>query len=461
VINIFVFKKIACNADKTPDKIICMDEKRQINAKQFLTMILNSREILLKWGIKPGETVILDCKNQLDFVLSLFCLFYNQNWIIPLSSITMSHEMDSIKNQINVKQISRECINEITTISETASEKINMPQVYQTGIYHLTSGTTDLSKLCIRTLNNLESEGRSYQTTLSLTPDDRIISASPLFHSYAMGAAIMGAFISGSLLYTINDFIPRKIIRIIEKNQISILYLVPFMAKALSKVHIEKESDMSCLRIVLVGAGSVNKEVHEKFEERFGICLSGNYGSTETGGMTIRMQNDPYDSIGRSMDGVRLKICDDNNNFVPTGETGEIWVKSPSMMKNYNDGSIKMDVEGFIPTGDIAFKDIHENYYIKGRKKMFIDIGSKKVNPFEIEEMIKRHPKVTECVISSFRRSNNTVAIKAIIVGKQLKEEEIRSYCKKNINTYSLPSVIEIRKSIPKNALGKVIRANL
>lgn len=462
VFPISVFEVIHNNAMNNPNKIVCMDEKSKITAKQLLYIILNSKEILKNEGIEREDVVLLNCKNTLHFVLCLFCLFYNQNWVVPLSNKMLPEEMSHILQKTNAKQLTDECINKIVHNEETNISEFSIPDNEATGIYHLTSGTTDMSKLCVRSLKNLEAEGKSYQIGLSLVSSDCIMSASPLYHSYAMGAAIMGAFTVGALLYTIDDFIPRKVIRAIDNVRISILYLVPFMAKMISEVSIKEEYDYSSLRIALVGAGPVTEIMNTNFKKRFHIDLSGNYGSTETGGMAIRQPFDSLKSIGKEMDGIKFKICSKKNESIPDGETGELWVKSPSMMNNYYcDQEIERDEEGYIPTGDIALKGEDGNFYIKGRKKMFIDIGSKKVNPYEVEEIIKKHPKVTECVVTSHVRKNNAIAIKAIVVGKQLEESELRAFCKQNINSYSVPSIIEIRDSIPKNGLGKIIRSNL
>lgn len=457
-----LFDIIEHNATEKPENIALMDENETISYKQLYTYIKSNQRILNMNGYTSGQKVILQTKSQLDFALAFLSLLSVECWIIPVSNDISPSELQGVIDFTGAVVLPCEILKLLKSTGSSDNDNYKKPSEDKTGIYHLTSGTTGMPKLCIRTLECLVAEGVSYYKTFGIKMDDKILSISPLYHSYAMGAALMASMVSGGCLFTINSFVPRMVLRLIQKHKITILILVPAMASMICKTFITETFDLSSLRIALVGAGAITEEVYNNFREKYGVTLLSNYGSTETGGIVSRLEPLPYSSIGKPMYGVEIKLCNDKGEDVALGEEGELWVRCGGMLKGYfGKEPLLLDEQGFFPMGDIAVKDEQGYLYIKGRKKLIIKVGGKKVNPYEVEEVLLGFQGIKECVVVGLRKPNGEERVKAIIVGDNVKEEDLRKYCSERLSKHKIPSVIEFRESIPKNKLGKIKREEL
>ena len=187
--------------------------------------------------------------------------------------------------------------------------------------------------------------------------------------------------------------------------------------------------------------------------------VSSNYGSTETGGVISRITEQPMNSIGKEMDGVEIKLINQNGNAIVDGEEGEVYVKCKYMMSGYlGEETDYFTKDGFFSMGDIMSRDDRGYYYIKGRVKNMINVGGKKVNPKEVEDVLLQYPGIKDCVVYKSMRDNKQEIVKAIIVGIAVDESKLRLYMKENLASYKIPSQIEYKDSIKRNILGKKIK---
>lgn len=456
------FDNIEKYAIANPEKIALVDDKTILTYEQLFSCLKYNQRLLKRYGTVSGEKIILKIQRQLDFTIAFLSLLSVESWIIPIPIDITQQELQKIVDFTGAKIIPNDIFEIKQCFDINTSTVFVKPEGDKTGIYHLTSGTTGTPKLCIRTLEGLILEGLSFKRTFSINCDDKIFSVSPLYHSYALGAALVTAFVSGACLFTVDNFIPRKVLKIIDENKISILIAIPIMVKALCNTYSDHIYDLSSLRVALVGAGAISKEVYNNFKERYGITLLSNYGSTETGGIVSRLEPLPFTTIGKPMVDVEIKLCNEQGERVALGEEGEVWVKCESMLKGYfGEEEIFLDKQGFFPMGDIAVQDIDNYLYIKGRKKMMINVAGKKVNPFEVEEILLGFPGVKECVVVGSNKQNGEEYVKAIIVAHDIKENDLRRYCVNKLSEYKIPLVIEFKESLPKNELGKIKREEL
>ncbi len=437
------------------------DGLRGLTYRQLFEHIKHSQSILKMLGYVSGDIVILRTKKQLDFIILFLSFLSIECWVIPVSPDLTEYEIEKIVKLAGAKIVNINLFDHLKINCQNEQTGFIKPKEGKSGIYHLTSGTTGMPKLCIRTLEGLTREGLSFRSTLKLTPKDKIFGVAPLYHSYALGAVLMAALVSGSSIYISDEFIPRKVLRTIHENRITIAILIPTMVRALCNVFSRNVFDISSVRIALVGAGAITEDIYRGFMEKYGIILMSNYGSTETGGIISRLEPLPSTSIGKPMDGVEIKLCNDKGEIISQGE-GEIWVKCGSMLIGYYGENEKLfDEQGFFPMGDIAIQDKDNNVFIKGRKKLLINVGGKKVNPFEVEEVLQSFPGVKECVVVGKTDINGVEYVKAFVVGKDVDEISLRKYCIEKLSRYKIPSVIEFRGCIPRNNLGKIKREEL
>lgn len=434
-----------------PDSVAFVDDTRNVTYSQLWKLIQVNRFYLRNKGFQ-NQAVIYKIGSQIEFAIDFLCLMATGCWVIPISA-DVSEKI--YKNLMRAHRISLEIDSSFLRDNHSNQQYEPFDQDEDScGIYHLTSGSTGEPKLCVRNLRALREEGIAYQRLFSLKAL-KIASLSPIYHSFALGAAYMAALISGSSVYLFDKFIPRKVVDIIGIWQANIVIAVPVMIKAIATVSLLKEYDFSKLSVVLVGAGNVLPEIQAAFKKRFGIFISANYGSTETGGLISRLTEHPTESIGKEMEGIELKLMrQDGEN----AESGEAYIKCKYMMSHYLGGSTEVfDKEGFFPMGDIIARDSDGLYYIKGRIKNIINIGGKKVNPKEVEDMLLRYPGIRDCIVCKAIRANNQEVVKAVITGEGVDETSIRSYLRQGLADYKIPSVIEFVDSIERNKIGKIV----
>lgn len=451
-----LFEKIKEYSEK--ELFALANESTKITYKELYKKLAENQALLRMNGFCENDTVVLKITNQVHYVIVFLSLLSIPCWVVPVPSNIMPGELENVLADTDGKLFDDSTYSSFESCGGTPAD-LQMPNPEMGGIYHLTSGSTGKSKLCVRTVKHLSIEGECFRREFGLEASESIISASPVYHSFALGAALMTAFMSGCLLYVVDNFAPRQILRMIHNNKINILIMVPAMARALCNTYTKQNYSLESVRIALVGAGPVTKDLYETIKDKFGITLFSNYGSTETGGIISRLVPMPYKSIGKPMKGVKVKLCDSSHNVVGTGEEGEVWVKGTYMMQGYlgEEKSI-YDEDGFFNMGDLAYMDEGGFLYITGRTKLLINIGGKKVNPYEVEKTILKHPAVEECAVTGFVKENGEECVKATIVASVVTEEQIYDFCSKYLNKHQCPTVIEFAEKLPRNSLGKILR---
>jgi long-chain acyl-CoA synthetase len=333
------------------------------------------------------------------------------------------------------------------------------------------SGSTGRPKRLDRTHGQCLAEAEGY-LGLGLTPEDRILAAVPLFHTWGMGSCIFGAAISGAPLVILEDPHPfllkrHRALELIESERITVFPGVPFNYRLMAES--PADADLSSLRLCFSAGMAMPRETFEAFGERFGVLVRQLYGSTETGMIAANLSDDPvstFESVGAAVKGVRIEIVDDDGEPLPAGETGEVTVASPGATHGYGDlpelNALAFR-EGRFFTGDLGHLDEDGMLFLVGRKKLLIETGGFKVDPIEIEAVVDSHPAVVEAVVVGLETGvSGEERVKAVVVrGDECEERELISFCRERLANFKVPQQVEFRDEIPKSPLGKVLRKYL
>jgi long-chain acyl-CoA synthetase len=200
-----------------------------------------------------------------------------------------------------------------------------------------------------------------------------------------------------------------------------------------------------------------------------GIYFSEGYGLSESTSLGISnpvLGLKKVGSIGIPFpdNDVRLVDIENGETDVPDGQPGEIIMKGPLIMQGYwnnpseTAGQLK---DGWLYTGDIATRDEDGYIFIVDRKKDMIIAGGFNIYPRDIDEVLFQHPKVAEAVSIGVKDTYRGETVKAFVVlkpGEKCTEEEIIKFCKEKLAPYKVPKLVEFRDSIPKSAVGKILR---
>lgn len=331
-----------------------------------------------------------------------------------------------------------------------------------------TSGTTGKPK---GVLTNHEQNLRQYATysgNLGLHAGDHYLIINPFFHVFGYKAGWLIGLMRGATIYPMAMFDPDAVLRRIETDRISYLPGPPTIFQSLLAADYGSH-DLSSLRLTITGAASVPVELVRRMQADLGFdTVLTAYGLTESCGViTMCRAEDDIETIantaGRPIEGVELRLVDDDGTDVPQGEPGEILVRGYCVMQGYLDQPEEtakaIDTEGWLHTSDVATTDPRGNIRITGRKKDMFIVGGFNCYPAEIENMILAHPDIVESAVIGVPDERLGEVAKAFVVltsGSNLTNQELITWCRQTMANYKAPRIVEFRDSLPKNAAGKI-----
>lgn len=344
-----------------------------------------------------------------------------------------------------------------------------------TAIYQYTGGTTGVSKGVMLTHGNLS---RQVQQVAAWFPgfgaEEVMLGALPFFHVFGMTTTMNLAiyFSWGNILVPKPQ--PPQLLEAITKHKPTFAPLVPTMyIGILQHPNIDKV-DLTSIKGCFSGSAPLPVEVINEFESRTGAAIVEGYGLTETCPVT---HINPFGegcqrkvgSIGIPISDTLCKVVDLENGKaeVPLGESGELLIKGPQVMKAYlnrPDATAKTFTDGWLHTGDIAQMDEDGYFYIVDRKKDMIISSGYNIYPRDVEEVYFENPKVLEATAIGVPHPKRGETVKVFLVlkkGETATEEEMIAYCDGKLAKYKWPTQIAFRDELPKTNVGKVLKKEL
>jgi long-chain acyl-CoA synthetase len=440
-------------------------------------------------GLKAGDTVALLLPNDGDFVIATFALAKMGTIVLPLNPQHRRQEIgfylqDAAARAIVttpvhadlchgiLAEVSRECslITDVKGAARTAPRpgRDSREPIGGDGLCQYSTGSTGTPKRVVRTQANLVHEANNFQATIGTGHNDRILSVAPFFHAHGFGNCALAAVRAGATMVVLESFNRRRVMEMLTKHNITIFPGVPFMFSILADAPSISDTSLPSLRFAFSAGAPLNKDTFDKFARKFGVHIRQLYGSTETGSISTNLgstEGDLWASVGQPMKNVEVRVVDEQGQEALPGETGEIVVRSDAMTQGYTgaeEANKKSFVNGHFWTEDLGRKDALGNLYLTGRKKFFINVAGNKIDPGEIEAVLRAHPKVQEVVVVGVKGSYGLETIKASVVGKeQCDAQELRDWCQGKIADFKMPRIIEFRDEIPKSPLGKLLRKYL
>ncbi|HSL01003.1 MAG TPA: long-chain fatty acid--CoA ligase [Rubrobacteraceae bacterium] len=339
-----------------------------------------------------------------------------------------------------------------------------------------TGGTTGVSKGAMLTHRNLAA---NVQQAIDVFVDDpaafannqKVIAVLPFFHIYGFTCVMLFGVVLGLNQLLLPRFDVAEVLDHFEKELPTMFSGVPTMYMALvgSGADLRKRH-LHEVRTYTSGGAALPVNLKRTFEEKVGRPLFEGYGLSEASPVTHF--NPPFvgrgreGSIGIPIPSTDARIADvaTGENEVPLGESGELVVKGPQVMKGYW-GMPEETAEalrgGWLYTGDIARMDGEGYFYIVDRKKDMILVSGYNVYPREIEEVLFEHPDVVEAVAVGVPDEYRGETVKAFVVkreGASVTEEELVAFCAERLAPYRVPKAVEFRNTLPKSTVGKLLR---
>jgi long-chain acyl-CoA synthetase len=340
-----------------------------------------------------------------------------------------------------------------------------------TAVILYTSGTTGQPKGAELTHANLARNAEvSSRTTSEIAAGDVVLGTLPLFHSFGQTVAMNASLRVGACLTLVPRFDPGEALATMQRDGVTHFYGVPTMYGALLH-HPERESfETPALRICITGGASMPVEVLRGFEDAFEAKVMEGYGLSETSPVACSNHPDRErkpGSIGTPIEGVEMRVVDEDDQPVAQGEVGEVAIRGHNIMKGYwqrPEATAEAMRGGWFHSGDMGRVDEDGYFYIVDRKKDLIIRGGYNVYPREVEEVLYEHPKIREAAVLGVPHDEWGEEIGAAVVlheGEELGAEEVSAYVKERIAAYKYPRVVWFLDDLPKGPTGKILKREI
>jgi long-chain acyl-CoA synthetase len=459
---------------------------RQLTYAQLAAASAALAEQLRSRGVEPGDRIGIMLPNVPEFAIAYYAVLRAGAVVVPMNVQLKQREVAFYLSDSGAKLAFawHECADaavsgaeeagaDVLTVEPTAFDALAEQAPPGAGVVSrsggdtavilYTSGTTGRPKGAELTHGNLTRNVEvATRTLFALTPDDVILGALPLFHSFGQTCGLNAAVKGGACLTLIPRFDPQAVLETIERDGVTLFEGVPTMYSALLNHRGHDGFDVSTLRLCVSGGAALPVEVLRSFEQSFGCVVLEGYGLSETS--PVASFNHPgrerkAGSIGTPIEGVEMKLIDKSDGV------GEIAIRGHNVMKGYwqrpEATAEAIDADGWFRSGDLARVDDDGYFFIVDRKKELIIRGGYNVYPRELEEVLHEHPAVLEVAVIGVPHpelGEEVAAAVALKPGVAATPGELREFVKGQVAAYKYPRLVWLVDALPKGPTGKILK---
>jgi acyl-CoA synthetase (AMP-forming)/AMP-acid ligase II len=330
-----------------------------------------------------------------------------------------------------------------------------------------TSGTTGAPKGVVQTHGRTLRVATDWVAMTGLAPGDRYLMVNPYFHMFGLKAGILACIAAGATMLPEPAFDADRALSRVANERVTVLPGAPTLYQSLLDHPDRDRYDLTTLRVAVTGAADIPVSLIERVraELPFKTIITG-YGLTEAGTATATSPDDDPDTIattvGRPRPGFELRVVDGKTEDVKPGDAGEILLRGGSVMSHYlddPDATAAAMTDGWLRTGDLGVIDDRGCLRIVGRAKDMFIVGGFNAYPAEIENMLIRHPDISQAAVIGIPDGRLGEVGMAFVVAKPtIDRDEIIEWARGEMANYKVPRRVEIVDALPLNATGKVMK---
>jgi long-chain acyl-CoA synthetase len=485
-------------AQATPDKYFLFSEAdgRRYTYAEFDRAVNRAARLLAAHGIRKGDAVSLLMPNSVEYIIAYFACFHRGALAGPVNSLLKSEEIAYVigNSEAQALLVNSEFLPRVESIrdelrdlkhiiifddeAQATSDYVagDLPEVEiekdDEAIIIYTSGTTGKPKGCLLTHGNVIANARQITNWLRFTTRDCLLTVMPLFHMNAVSVTTMTPLYAGASTVVSPKFSASRFWQIISDYEVTSFGSVATMLSMLLSTYpngVPASLKTDQLRFAMCGSAPVPAEVLKRFEQTFNCLVVEGYGLSES---TCRSTFNPPDerrrpgSCGMAI-GNEMKVVDDDDREVATGELGEIVLRGENILKGYyknEEATQRAFRNGWFHTGDIGYRDADGFFYIVDRKSDMIIRGGENIYPREIDEVLYKHGAVAAAATIGVPDTLYGEEVAAFIVlkdGMRASEEEIIAFCRQHLADYKCPKSVRFVADIPKGPTGKLLKREL
>ncbi len=339
----------------------------------------------------------------------------------------------------------------------------------QVGCVLYTSGTSGAPKGVMLTHANMLFTATSAARMRRLQPGDLSYGVLPMAHIVGLTAQFMGNLCGGAALALAPRFTPAETARMLRDEGVTVFTGVPAMMAKMLDWSRETGTPLRAphLRLMTVAGSPMTPSLKQEAEAVFGLPLDNGYGLTECAPTVAQTRTDERRTdcaVGHPIPGVEVRIVGIDSVEVTAGEVGELWVRSPGLMKGYYRSpeltAQVINPEGWFNTGDMVRMEADGALTIAGRSKELIIRSGLNVYPVEVEQAINAHPEVVQsAVVGRTTESNEeVVAFVERAAGSTLDSTTLRAYLRDHLAPYKIPGEVRFLAVLPAAPTGKLLK---
>ncbi|MDP2643523.1 MAG: AMP-binding protein [Desulfobacterales bacterium] len=500
------------NTASIPDKVAVIDDTRQVTWQELGQQTDRLAIHFKKLGLEYGDFVVLIAPNVVEFFPILFGLA--RIGVVPVMCLPRHRKLE-VSHMVDLHQAraiivpAQEKFDFVGMVNEFRSQAPFLRLFFTVGgdpvegwysveellqkeiekdypkdyldsfkpgpndlvVEQLSGGTTGLPKGIPRTHNEYICLWDYVGRRAGTTDESVFLCMTPIGHNMPFSAVGGPMFFRGGTTVTTRLLRPEDHFRIIEKNRVTHVEMVPVVVTYwMEAAAVRKKYDLSSLKVIGCGAQKVKPELVKWCMEELGVSFTNTFGMTEGPHLATRWHSPmeaQFNTVGRPAiisDCVRLKLVDDDNKEVEPGQVGEMVMKGPMTFKGYfrapEENARCFDEQGFFHSGDLMSLRPDGRYVVEGRKKDMIIRGGENVYPEPVEGWLMKHPRVVMAVVVGMPDTKLGEKLCAFVqtAGEdELTLEEMRQIMRdQGIAVFQWPERLEMVKGWPLTALNKI-----
>jgi len=334
------------------------------------------------------------------------------------------------------------------------------------------SGTTGAAKGVMLTHRNIATNIAQAEVMIAMGEGERIIAILPFFHIYGLTVLMNMPLRLGATVVVLPKFDLEQFLTTLDEQKITRAFVAPPIVLALAKHPAVDGKDLSSLKYLMSAAAPLDGELAEACAKRLGLhAILQSYGMTELSPGTHAVPQDDQDpppgAVGKLFPSTEMRLVGADGEDVGVGETGEVWIRGPQVMKGYlgrpAETEATIDREGWLHTGDIGRVDARGYLYVVDRVKELIKYHGYQVPPAELEAVLLTDARIADAAVIGVQADGNEVP-KAFVVpmpGVELSEQDVIDYVAARVAPYKKVRQVEFIDAVPKAASGKILRREL
>jgi long-chain acyl-CoA synthetase len=423
-------------------------------------------ELLRAAGLQPHHVVVAAVNNRAPFIALTVACRALQLALLPIDAGTTMAEMVELTERFDAAAIvigtegaaalGRPCqpLGEGTALVMRGT---SAPSGGDIAIMKLTSGSTGAPKATLTTEAQLVADATHIIAGMRIGPDDTQVAVIPLSHSYGLSVLVLPLLLQGTPIVLRESFVPGQVLADACACRARVFPGVPFMFQHFLAQPPPNGWPPGLDKLISAGARLPQETVRD-FAATFGVKIHSFYGTSETGGIAYDDGDDVAagDTVGPALPGVTIALVPDDG--LPPG-VGRIFVRSAAVAGGYSGEQHDAFRDGGFLTGDYGAFDGRGRLSLSGRVSSFVNVAGKKVDPGEVEGVLRLMPDVRDVYVTSAADGQRGERVVACLVASSVVTAfAVRRFCSTRLAPHKIPRTILFLDGIPRTMRGKIDR---